>query len=943
MNIVKRNFGLTKEELRAKALLKAQSFIDKWALDKHDERQEATQFEEGFLNIFGLDYQNAKLEYEVNNKANRTNYVDLFWPGELLIEMKTSGSKKYFNGEADDQVFSYVSNIKISEDIPKVVMVSDFNNIRLFDLRQSIQDGIWNNLRPNPVEFPLTKLTNDGNFSILQYLLGREDLFCKAQPEVSKIAAEELGKLYNLLVEKNYNEEDRILFIMRVMFCLFADNSHIFNDNQFANFILESIDNGNNVSLRLVLLFEILNTPQKERACLSSPWNENKPDSVLKFPYVNGGLFSKAIKTPPITNEEAECYIINNCATMDWSKVSPSIFGALFQSIRTRQERRELGEHYTSEENIEKVINPLFLEELNNEFHEIINENSGNKLTKLMKLQDKLGSLQLLDPACGCGNFLIVAYSHLRDIETRIVKELYSSDVNGIQQVFDASITRKIKLSQLHGIEIDPFPQMIAKTAAWLQDHLANEKLSKLVGEHIPTIPLTDAANIIQGNALQLDWEACFEDMKDKKFDYIFGNPPFNGARTMTKDQKSDMKLVFNNIKGAGDLDYVTAWYWKAAIYMQHHNTCSSAFVSTNSITQGQQVAILWEPLFKIAFINFAYRSFKWINEAKGLAAVYCVIIGFRSINNDFGKKFIWNKKSKKITTNFINPYLFDSKIEFLQNREKPLCDVPAIKIGNKLIDGGYYIFSDEEKDNFIKDEPKSEQFFHKFIGAKEFLYNLDRYLLRVADIEPNTLKTMPKTIELIEKVKEYRLNSSSLPTRKIASTPTQFHVTNISNINYIVIPKLTSHKRDYIPIGIIDKSILSSDLLFILPSSSLYIFAILSSSIHMHWVHYVAGRFGEGYRYSAGIVYNNFPWPVEPKDKSKIENLANNILLIRKNHKESCLADLYDSVLMPYDLQKAHKELDKAILKLYGLKAGATDDEILDKLFNMYREYVKS
>ena len=797
MTIIKRNFGFTKEEIRAKALLNAQSFIDKWANEKHDERQEATQFEEGFLNIFGLDYQDAKLEYEVKNKINRTNYIDLFWPGELLIEMKTSGSPKYSNGEADNQAFNYVANLKKSADLPKVVMVSDFNNIRLFDLRPNIQGGSWNGERPDPVEFPLTELTNDGNFSILQYLCGREDLFCKAQPEVSRVAAEELGKLYNLLTDKKYNEEDRILFIMRIMFCLFAENSHIFGDNQFANFILESIDHGNNVASRLILLFEVLSVPQKERSDLPCPWDENKLDPVLEFPYVDGGLFARAIRTPPISNKEAEEFIVNNCSTMDWSKVSPSIFGALFQSIRTKEERRELGEHYTSEENIEKIINPLFLKEFNDEYQEIINDNRGNKELRLIKLQEKLGSLQLLDPACGCGNFLIVAYSKLRDIETRIIKELYADDAKSVQQVFEASIIRKVRLSQLHGIEIDPFPQMIAKTAAWLQDHLSNEKLSKLVGEHVPTIPLSDAANIIQGNALQLDWETCFPDMKEKEFSYIFGNPPFNGARTMSKEQKEDMKQVFGNLKGIGDLDYVTAWFWKASIYMQHYNNCSASYVSTNSITQGQQVAILWEPLFKFIYINFAYRSFKWIDDARGLATVYCVIIGFKSINNNLGKKFIWNESSQKITTDYINPYLFSSKIEFLKNREKPLCNVPVIKIGNKPIDGGYYIFSTEEKNNFINSEPKSKQFFYKFIGAKEFLYDLDRYILRVADIEPNMLKTMHKTKELIEKVKEYRLNSSSLPTQKIASTPTQFHVTNIPSVNYIVIPKLTSHRRN--------------------------------------------------------------------------------------------------------------------------------------------------
>ena len=943
MSLEKRNICVTAEERMARTLQKANTFISVWSEGKHEERQEAQQFEKEFLNIFGLNFRIAKLEHKLRGEDKKINYVDLFWPGELLIEMKSTGSPKYVNGEADEQVFDYVHLIKKSVYLPKVVMISDFNNVRLFDMRPYIKAGSWNGERPEPKEFPLKELTKDSNFSILQFLAGREDLFCREQPEVSLVEAEELGKLYNLLVEKRYNEHDRILFIMRIMFCLFAENSHIFKDNQFSNFILESIYHRQAVSERLLLLFEQLNIDEDKRVPIPCPWDDSSTDPVLLFPYVGGDLFGEDITTPPLNDEEIEEYIINNCSTIDWSKVSPSIFGALFQSIRTKKERRKLGKHYTSVENIEKVIDPLFIDDLNNEFQNIINDLKGCKESRLLTFQDKLKSLQLLDPACGCGNFLIVAYQRLRDLEFRIIKEIYTLNPDSVQQIFDSSLIRKVRLGQLHGIEIDPFPRMIAITAAWLQDHLENERLSSLVGKHIPTIPLREVANIIQGNALQLDWEVCFPDMEGKEFNYIFGNPPFNGARTMNKEQKEDMKFVFNDLHGLGDLDYVTAWYWKAADYMQKHNSCISAYVSTNSITQGQQVSILWEPLLEKVDINFARRTFKWVNEAKGMADVYCVIIGMvlKGIYNKH-KKNLWDEDGKLKVVDFINPYLLDSEIVFIKNLEHPICDVPKMKIGNQLIDDGNYIFTKEEMDDFIDKEPKSRPYFHIFIGAKEFLHNANRYILIVNDIPPNLLNEMPYVIERIKSVQEYRKRSRRLSTIKIADTPKEFQRTFIPKGNYIALPEISSEKRFYIPIDILSKDFVSSNRLKIIDSSSLYLFGILTSSVHMIWMRLVAGRLEMRYTYSIGIVYNNFPWPEEPKvkDKSNIETLASTILNVRKKYSSSCLADLYDPISMPTDLLKAHKNLDKAVLKLYGLKAKATDEQILTKLFELYKKY---
>ena len=944
MSIYQKNTGLNADELRAQTLQRANTFIRMLANSKHSERQEASQFEKSFLDIFNLDFLDAKLEHSFRSEDGHIRYADLFWPGELLMEMKSSGSLEYTNGSADAQAFAYVRAIKQSYELPKIVIVSDFNKMRIFDLRPLIQGGLWNGEIPKPHEFDLKDLTKEENFSILQFLAGREDLFCGGQLEVTKEAAEVLGKLFTLLSKKNYPEYDRTLFIMRIMFCLFAENSHIFENRSFTEYILTSIDHGQDVSTRLNLLFEILDTETEERSKKECPWDLSKEDPVLHFPFVDGGLFSERIATPPLNNTEAHEYIVENCSVKDWSKVSPAIFGALFQSIRTKEDRRQLGEHYTSLENIKKVIEPLFLLDLNNEYIEILNECNGRKKDRLKKFQEKLGNIQLLDPACGCGNFLIVAYQELRNLEHRVLRELYAKEDGTIQLSLELSLVRKVTLSQLHGIEIDTFPAMIAKTAAWLQDHLANERLSALLGKHIPTIPLRVEAHILQENALHLDWETCFPDCSGKPFDYIFGNPPFNGARTMSKAQKADMKTVFSDkIRGFGDLDYVTAWFWKAKEYMLSHEQTCSAFVATNSITQGQHVGLLWKPLFekKIA-ISFAYRTFKWDNEAKGRAAVHCVIIGMQKRTTMNRQPTLWDEAGVRSRANVINPYLYDSEITFLENRKHPICDVPELSFANQIIDNGYYLFSEDEKNEFIGIEKESEKYFFPFLGAREFIQNKKRYILLVDEINPLLLKNMSETRKRIELVKEFRSKSRRLSTVRLSSTPKKFQTTFRPSSDYIVIPQTSSENREYIPIGILSKDILCSEKLFVIDTDDMYIFAILTSSVHMTWMRLVAGRMKSDYSYSIGIVYNNFPWPKKPKDTSTIETLARNILDVRKRFSDISLAVLYDPITMPEELRKAHKNLDAAVLRLYRLKVKSTKSDILSHLFRMYTEITK-
>ena len=940
MAIEKRNCGLSAEDLRARTIQKAASFASFWGKKKHGERQEASQFEKEFLEIFSLNFRDARLEHKIKGSDGKIRYVDLFWPGEILVEMKSSGSEEFKGDEANTQAFDYVSAIERAADTPKVVMVSDFNTIRLFDLRNSMEDGRWNGVRPTPHEFPLSELSKEKNFALLQFLIGREDLFCHGQLEVNQEAAEEIGKLFSRLTEKKYAEHDCTVFLMRVLFCLFAEDTHIFSDNAFAEFILESIDHGQSIAGRLGQLFETLDTKVEDRADLPCPWDNSKPDPVLSFPYVDGGLFHEKIRTPPISDAEAKELIVENCSTMDWSKVSPAIFGSLFQSIRTREERRQLGEHYTSIENIEKVLNPLFLDALNEEYQSIVNSLSGKKKSQLKEFQAKLGKLQLLDPACGCGNFLIVAYERLRSLEYRVIRELYTNSDGEVQVALEASLVRAVRLSQLHGIEIDLFPQMIAMTAAWLQDHLANERLSALIGKHVSTIPLSDVAHIIHGNALQLDWETCFEDMGERHFDYIFGNPPFVGATMMTAEQKNEAVQIFGKIKLSNSIDYVGAWFCKAASYMGRYQTTRSAFVATNSITQGEQPSALWKPLFSqypALHFDFAWKTFKWDNEAKGKASVHCIILGF-SVGENI-KKQIFSQDNQE-SVGEINEYITPLPMVFIESRSKPISGVEKIRLGNKPSDGGHLILTEKEKNEIESNEPNIKKYIKKYIGAEEFINNTTRYCLWLLDVNPNDVRKSKVLQEKLENVRKFRLNSSAKPTREKAQTPHLFFYISQPQTDYLLIPSTSSERREYVPIGFIDgKEIIASNAAEIIPNANLYHFAILTSSIHMTWMRTVAGRLEMRYRYSNNIVYNNFPWPDKPKDTSKIETLAQAVLDARAAHPGSCLADLYDPLAMPDNLRRAHKNLDKAILRLYGLKSGATDTEMLTVLFAKYKD----
>lgn len=711
------------------------------------------------------------------------------------------------------------------------------------------------------------------------------------------------------------------VYLVRLLFCLFADDTGIFPENSFTNYIENSKDDGSDLSLRLEQLFEILNCPdeiRKKRKLL--------PKNLLQFRYINGGLFKETLPLADFNGKMRQ--ILLDCCNFDWNKISPAIFGAMFQGVMDKKTRRKFGAHYTSEENILKLIKPLFMDELWNEFEQV-----KAIPAQLDAFHDKIASLKFLDPACGCGNFLIITYRELRLLELEVLR----MKINTAQRLLDVSSMLKVNVSQFYGIEYEEFPCQIAQVGMWLIDHQMNLLVADQFGTYYVRLPLKQSATIVHDNALRIDWDKV---VLTEELSYILGNPPFVGARIMSTEQKADLRHVFGSVKNVGNLDYVCCWYKKAVGVMQKNRNIATAFVSTNSISQGEQVSILWKPFFeKGVFINFAYRTFKWNNEAKGKAAVHCVIIGFGMIEKR--NKFIVDGDICSYVGN-INGYLVDAKNICIESRRKPLCDIPQIGIGNKPIDGGYYLFTEDEKNDFIAKEPASKEYFKKWIGSDEFINGKKRYCLWLGDCEPADLKNMPECLKRVEAVRKYRLASKSKPTRKLADKPRRFHVENMPNNNYIVIPESSSKNRRYIPIGFLSPDIFSSNLVKIIPRGTLYHFGILTSSVHNCWMRTVAGRLKSDYRYSKEIVYNNFPWSeANKRQQTKIAKLAQVVLDARKQFPGSSLADLYDPLTMPPVLLEAHQNLDREVMRLYGFPARMAEAAVVARLFELYQNIV--
>lgn len=916
---------LSWNEIKERAI----KFSVDWA-DTSREEADAKPFLIDFFDVFGISSKRvATFEHRVKKLDDSDGYIDLLWKGTILIEMKSRGKNL---DKAFKQAIDYTYGLEEHE-LPKYILTCDFENFRLYDLDNHNEQTPQNT---TIIEFKLNELVN--NVQHFGYLLGYQKKVYKEQDPANIQAAELMGKLHDKLKEIGYTGHPLEVYLVRLLFCLFAEDTTIFNKQQFQDYIEQRTNiDGSDLAAKLQELFQVLNTPQEKRF-------KNLDEQLAEFPYVNGKLFEEILPTASFDSKMRLQLL--ECCYLDWSKISPAIFGSMFQSVMNPVERRNLGAHYTSETNILKLIKPLFLDELWEEFNSI----SGSE-AKLREFHRKISNLKFLDPACGCGNFLVITYRELRILEFEILKALNKYG----QTALDVSQILWIDVDNFYGIEYEEFPARIAEVAMWLIDHQMNMLVSNEFGQYFVRLPLKKSANITNGNALQLDWE---EIVPKSELSYIIGNPPFIGSKLMTQNQRNQIVEEFGNIRGSGVLDYVTGWYAKAAKYLnltrEHaplredstlHKT-KVAFVSTNSITQGEQVGILWKLLinkYNIK-IHFAHRTFKWGNEARGNAAVYCVIIGFA--NFDTYDKRIFDYEDIKgepheIKAKNINPYLVDAKNILIEKRSSPLCDVPKMSFGNMPLDGGHLLMTDDEKNDIIKKEPVAAQWIKRVFGGNEFLNNKKRWCLWLIDAKPSELRKSPEVMKRIEAVRQFRLNSVAPSTQKFASIPALFRDRRLSK-NYVVMPKVNSERRKYIPIDFFTDEYIATDLLFIITDCDVYHLGVLSSIMHNCWIKNVSGRLGNELRYSKDIVYNNYPWPQDPSEKQikTIEEKAQKVLDTRAEYPNSSLAELYDPLTMPPALVKAHNELDRAVDLAYRPQAFTSEANRMEFLFDLYEKY---
>ena len=833
---------LSPNEIRDRAL----SFAREWEGERR-EKAEAQTFWNEFFNVFGISRRRvaafeeyvkpvkARLEqddlFHKSGRAAGSGFIDLFWKGVLIAEHKSAGKDL---DSAYKQALDYFGGLK-ERDLPRYVIVSDFARIRLYDLEQDDQH-----------EFPLIDLHK--KIGLFGFISGYTTQRIQEQDPVNVKAAEKMGRLHDQLKAGGYTGHILEVLLVRLLFCLFAEDTTIFNQkDQFRDWIENCTrEDGSDLGAQLSALFQVLNTKEDLR-------QKNLDERFAAFPYVNGKLFEETLPVAAFNSDMREALL--DCCRLDWGRISPAIFGALFQSVMDDKARRNLGAHYTSEKNILKVIKSLFLDDLRAEF-----EKAKSNRNRLFEFHKKLATLSFFDPACGCGNFLVIAYREIRLLELDILRAMLRFEQEGSQRLPDVTQFISIDVNQFYGIEIEEFPAQIAQVALWLMDHQMNMRVSEEFGFYYRRLPLTHAATIRCANALRIDWN---EVIPADRVDYIFGNPPFVGAKYMSDEQRADMESVSGDIQSYGLLDYVTAWYVKAVQFLKGDNLIQDllsglggpvpkdrvkiAFVSTNSITQGEQVAVLWSWLLGQGVkIHFAHRTFQWLNEARGMAAVHCVIIGFALFDAPgkriFDYPVIKGDPHETAAAN-INPYLVDAADVLIGRRDLPLCQVPEMGIGNKPIDGGHYLFTDEDKAEFLKHEPKAKPYFRAWLGADEFLYNYHRWVLWLGDCPPEVLRSMSLVMERVDAVRRFRLASKSAPTRKIAETPTRFHVENMPVDTYLLIPRVSSELRTYVPLGFISPACFTSDTCLIVSDAKFYHFGVMHSAMHMAWVRYVAGR----------------------------------------------------------------------------------------------------
>lgn len=903
---------LSWNDIRSNAL----KFSRDWA-GETNERAEASTFWNEFFEVFGVPRRRvATFEKHVKKIEGKAGFIDLFWPKVLIAEHKSLGKDLE---RAFDQAIDYFPGLSDAE-LPRYVIVSDFARFRVHDLETG-----------DDTEVALENLHE--NVHVFNFIAGYQVRTFREQDPVNIKAADKLARLHDRLLDIGYGGHDLEVYLVRLLFCLFAEDTGIFMPRGlFYDFIEQrtSVD-GSDLAARISELFETLNTPQNKRL-------KTLDEQLNSFPYINGGLFEERLATAAFDRELRQ--LLLDCCDLDWGQVSPAIFGSLFQGIMDAEMRRNLGAHYTSEQNIMKVIGPLFLDDLKEELAKC-----GKTKAKLEAFHDKLASLHFFDPACGCGNFLIITYREIRLLELEIIRRLHSKQNQALELLDVIDHYVKVNVDQFHGIEIEEWPAQIARVAMWLIDHQMNELVGKELGNTFVRIPLVKSANIVQGNALQVPWE---EVLPPKKCSFLFGNPPFLGHHYQSKEQKADhaRNMAEAGLTGAGVIDFVANWHVRSVPYLQQNPRIRAAFVSTNSITQGEQAGILWSLLLEHGVrINFAHRTFQWSSEARGAAAVHCVIVGYAL--HDVPKKLIFEYDTPRsdphtITATNINPYLADGPDVLARNRRTPISNVPPMRWGNKPTDGGHLILSPEEKKALLKNDPGAAPYVRRFMGGGDFINNRERYCLWLKEITPQELRAFKQIRERVEAVREFRQNSKAATTRKFGY-PTLFRQISQPDTSYLAIPEVSSERREYIPVAFFGPEVICSNTVQFVPDATPYHFGILCSNMHMAWVRTVCGRLKNDYRYSNSIVYNNFPWPqASAAQRKKVETTGQAILEARANYPDATLADLYDPLSMPVDLRKSHEANDKAVDAAYGRRKFKAEAERVGYLFELYQKRIQ-
>lgn len=905
----------------------AKQFVQDWT-GRGDEKQETAQFWTALLQkVYGVAEPDKYISFEVPVKLDHTSFIDgLISTTHVLIEQKgldidlTKGYKQSDGSMLTpyQQARRYAGNLPYNQAV-RWIIVCNFREFHIHDMN-----------RPNDVPEVVALVNLEKEYHRLNFLVDTGNENIKKEMEISLQAGELVGVLYDALLKQYKDPDDPETLkslnalCVRLVFCLYAEDAGIFGKRlMFHDYLQGHIRDARQA---LINLFKVLDTRAEDR----DPYMD---DDLAAFPYVNGGLFAdESIIIPRLTPEIVDLILSKASEDFDWSEISPTIFGAVFESTLNPETRRSGGMHYTSIENIHKVIDPLFLDDLRAELENIKEVTiERTRRSKLEAFQQKLAGLTFLDPACGSGNFLTETYISLRRLENEVISQLHRGQI-----ILDLGNPIKVSIGQFYGIEINDFAVTVAKTALWIAESQMMKETEAVVHMSLDFLPLKSYANITEGNALRLNWENV---VPKRELNYIMGNPPFVGARIMNSTQKDDLNVVFSGWKYAGNLDYVSCWYKKAAELMAG-SEIRSALVSTNSVTQGEAVANLWKPLFEAGVhIDFAHRTFRWDSEAKIKAHVHCVIVGFSTAPNG-GPNVLFTSDRPQIVQN-INGYLVDGPSVFIESRKKPICDVPNVVFGNMPNDGGHLSnYSNEEMAKIVSAYPDAKPMFRRFMGATEFINNKVRWCLWLDGVSPSVIKKIPPVMEAVSAVKAMRESSSRIPTQKLAETPTLFGEIRQPDTEYIIIPRHSSQNRKYVPMGFVSPNIICGDANLLLPKATLYHFGVMISNVHNAWIRTTCGRIKSDFRYSVNIVYNNFPWPTPTDEqKAKIEQTAQAILDARALYPDCSLADLYDETTMPPELRKAHQDNDRAVMRAYGFDVKTTTEAgCVAELMKMYQ-----